>query len=360
LAAYVQVTVEPISMQPIFPVALSADRSGIAVSAQSVAGYDEIVCDVAPLYVCNPFETAGMTYNQASEALIEADQDPTARRRLIRLAGSQSNSPGDIGYLIPATGSLPTSACGPSAGLGIPQALAATTPLRACFRLSGVDLVPSDDRPVADALNTRFDIYANTFKSCRIYRPDENVRKGFTATGNANWCNATPAPNWPMPDPQATPLPVDANMLGPGQSLNTQVSLGNGAWNCAAYWSVAHFAGPGKNSPPPGCTSAATISRYDVYRYELNFLGDRSRGGEFGAPQCAPPGLPNRRMIIVAIVNCGSSPVPVLDDAHAVPVAAFGKFFLVLPALPGTIYAEFTGLVKRSDPRSTDMVQLNR
>jgi hypothetical protein len=63
------------------------------------------------------------------------------------------------------------------------------------------------------------------------------------------------------------------------------------------------------------------------------------------------------------IVNCGSSPVPVSNDAQGVPVAGFGRFFLVLPAEPatnGNFYAEFVGLVKRSDPRSTDQVQLYR
>ncbi len=367
LAAYVQVTVEPVGMQAIFPTSLAAARSGIAVSAQSVAGYDQIVCDTAPLYVCNPFETAGMTYEQATQALVEADQNPAGHRRLIRLARSQlsnGTSPGDIGYLSPATGFLPTSTCGPPAERGIPQALAATH-LRACFRLSGVNLVPSDDQLAMDGLNTRFDIYANSFNSCRMYPPDQNVRKGFTAPGNANWCNATPAgPNWPIPDPEASPLPLDQNMITPAsQLLDPNIKVGNGIWDCALYWSTAHFVGPGKNSPPPGCTAAATISRYEVYRYELNFLGDRSRGAEFGVPQCVRSGIPNRRVLTVPIVNCGSSPVPVLSDAQGVPVAAFGRIFLVLPAEVGTngnLYAEFMGLVKRSDPLSTDAVQLNR
>ena len=102
-----------------------------------------------------------------------------------------------------------------------------------------------------------------------------------------------------------------------------------------------------------------------MYRYELNYLNDRSLGAEYGGPQCAPPGAPNRRIVVAAIVNCGSSPVPVLSDAQRVPVAGFGKFFLVWPAILGTAtngnpYAEFVGLVRRSDPLSRDMVQLNR
>jgi hypothetical protein len=95
----------------------------------------------------------------------------------------------------------------------------------------------------------------------------------------------------------------------------------------------------------------------------MRFISDRSRGAEFGAPKCTPPGAANRRIITVPIVNCGSSPVPVLSDARRVPVAGFGRFFLVLPAQLGTNgnpYAEFMGLVKRSDPLNADMVQLNR
>jgi hypothetical protein len=214
-----------------------------------------------------------------------------------------------------------------------------------------------------DGLNTRFDIYHNEFSSCHLYPPDQNVRKGFIAPGNFNWCNAIPAtPDWPMASPNAAALPVDADMIN-GQSLNTNIGVGSGTWNCTAYWSTAHFVGPGKNFPPPGCTTSATISRYDVYRYELNFLQDRSLGAEFGFPQCVPSGVANRRIVTAAIINCGSTPVPMHAQAEGVPVAAFGRFFLVLPALQGTNgnpYGEFLGLVKRSDPSSSDMVQLYR
>lgn len=380
LAAYAQVNLK-ITMQTIFPV--FAGFRSMTVSAQSVAGYDQIVCNAQPLFVCNPFETAVMTYFQATQALIEADRDTAAHHRLIRLAGSQFKSgysAGDTGYLIPATGALPANACGPGGEYGIPQALASTE-VKACFRLSGINLVPGDDQPAVDGLNTRFDIYANGFASCLTYPPDQNVRKGFIALGNISWCNAIPTPpNWPMPDPLAAPLPVDSNMIRAGQSLNPAVSLGDGTWNCAAYWSIAHAQGVGRDFPPTGCTPTARISRYDVYRYELNFPSDRSPASELGGPQCNPPGAANRRVVIFPIVNCGSSPVPVFSDAKRVPVAAFGRFFLTLPAdtgtngnpgrflfnLPGDTgtsgnpYAEFLGLVKRTDPLSADMVQLNR
>ena len=272
LAAYVQVTLKPIAMQMVFPV--STGLAKITVSAQSVAEYDQIVCNAQPLFVCNPFETSGMTYFQATQALVQADQNSATYHPLVRLAGSQFKNgeyrAGDTGYVIPATGALPNGACGPDGEYGIPQALAATE-LRACFRLSGIKLVPGHDQPAADGLNTRFDIYANGFRSCRMYPPDQNVRKGFITLGNISWCNAIPAPpNWPMSDPLAAPLPIDSNMIGGHQSFNPAVSLGNGTWNCAAYWNIAHAQGAGKNSPPVGCTTTATLSRYDVYRYELN------------------------------------------------------------------------------------------
>jgi Flp pilus assembly protein TadG len=368
LAAYVQVTVRPIAMRTIFPASLSVGNRDITVGAQSVAGFDQIVCNATPLFVCNPFESSGMSHYQATQALLAADQSLAAHRQLIRLARSQFKNggyrSGDIGYVAPATGFLPNG-CGPGAGRGIPQALAATR-LRACFRLSGVNLVSSDDQPAMDGMNTRFDIYAGGFNSCRIYPPDVNVRKGFTTAGNANWCNATPnGPSWPLPTAEAAPLPADSNMIPGNQSFDPNISIGTGMWNCASYWHAAHFKGPGNSLPPPGCTATTTISRYDIYRYELNYLKDRSLGAEYGGPQCAPPGAANRRIITAAIVNCGTSPVPVLTDAQRVPVAGFGRFFLVWPAILGTAtngnpYAEFIGLVRRSDPLSTDMVQLNR
>jgi hypothetical protein len=166
-----------------------------------------------------------------------------------------------------------------------------------------------------------------------------------------------------MPTPQSTPLPVDQNMIRADGTFDTSVALGNGVWNCAAYWSVAHAVGPGKNAPPPGCTAAATISRYSVYNYEMSFLNDRSLFAETGGPRCAPPGESNRRTVVAAVVNCGSNPVPMHPDARGVPAAAFGRFFLVLPANSGTNgnpYAEFLGLVKRTDPLSKDLVQLYR
>ena len=34
----------------------------LTVGAQAVAGFDQVVCDFTPIFICNPFETPGMTY----------------------------------------------------------------------------------------------------------------------------------------------------------------------------------------------------------------------------------------------------------------------------------------------------------
>ena len=66
-----------------------------------------------------------------------------------------------------------------------------------------------------DGLNTRFDIYANGFESCKAnYVADANVRKGYTALGNVNWCDARPSGgNWPIADANAAGFPLDQNMI---------------------------------------------------------------------------------------------------------------------------------------------------
>jgi hypothetical protein len=47
-------------------------------------------------------------------------------------------------------------------------------------------------------------------------------------------------------------------------------------------------------------------------------------------------GEANRRVIVTAIVNCGSTPVSLHADARGILAAAFGRLFLTLPANPIT------------------------
>src|SRR5262249_10174422 len=138
-------------------------------------------------------------------------------------------------------------------------------------------------------------------------------------------------------------------------------AMGRALGDCHIWGGVALVARPGATLPPRACTSTATISRYSVYQYEMNYISDRSPGVEIGAPQCNPPGIKNRRVLNAAIINCSSSPVAVTHDARDVPVAAFGKFFLTVPAAANAgPYAEFLRLIKPTDSVNHDMVQLYR
>jgi Putative Flp pilus-assembly TadE/G-like len=372
LAAFIEVTVEPIRLRTILPASIFGGSNVLTAGAQAIAGFDQVVCDFTPIFVCNPFETGGMTYRHATEALVNASNDRVAQRRLIRLTATQEKigalGRGDFGYVAPTTGSWPAHFCGPITGAGIGQATAASRP-PICLRLSAVDLQPANDQIAMHGLNTRFDVYASGFESCKVnYVPDANVRKGYTTLGNVDWCNAKPSgANWPIADAHATAFPLDQNMFAASedddqaQVVTKTIAVGNGIWDCIGYWSVAHFAGPGSDLPPQGCTSTATISRYSVYQYEMNYISDRSPGLEIGAPRCNPLGIKNRRILNVAIINCGSSPVAVTRNARDIPIAGFGRFFLTVPAAAGTgPYAEFLGLIKPTDNINHDIVQLYR
>src|SRR5262249_37350788 len=259
--AFVEVTVKPIGLPTILPASFFGGSNLLTAGAQAVAGFDQVVCDFTPIFICNPFEEPGMSYQQATTALVNASHDPASQRRLIRLAGTQEKTGtfgrGDFGYLTPTTGSLPTNFCGPMAGGGIGQAMAASRP-PTCLRLNGVDLQPGNDQVAMGGLNTRFDIYANGFDSCKEnYVADVNVRKGYITLGNSNWCDAKPAGNnWPIANQFAAALPPDRNMIlgnqddeqsedqatqgqatqGQARWLNPTVAIGNGTWDCAGYW----------------------------------------------------------------------------------------------------------------------------
>ena len=88
-AAFVEVTVEPITMRTILPASIFGGSNVLTAGAQAVAGFDQVVCNFTPIFVCNPFETRGMSYAQATEALVNASNDPAGQRKLIRLAGTQ-------------------------------------------------------------------------------------------------------------------------------------------------------------------------------------------------------------------------------------------------------------------------------
>ncbi len=360
-ARFVSVAVRPVTLPTILPVLLGG-RKQLTVGASAVAGFDQVVCQITPLFVCNPYEVPGMGYEQATAALEQSIDDPDVRRRLIRLR-QYGNSlepyvPGDYGFLLPPSlGSEPSN---------LADTLAQVRP-GMCFLQRGVNFRPGFEAIVSEAMNVRFDIYTGSMVSHRNdtnYRPAKNVRKGYVG-GGAGSCASSPASNWPIGSPpqQSTGLPLDRTwpyMDG---------RMGQGNWDFETYWQVNHGA-DGRTMPTIDGSLASNAnppSRYSVYQYEIEqgIVSDHSPGGETGTPACytgsAVSDPPDRRILHAAIINCLS--LGLAGSAQSdVPVAAFGKFFLTLPLQRSQtdLYVEAAGLVRPGDSGNHDMVQLYR
>jgi Flp pilus assembly protein TadG len=360
-ARFVSVSVRPVTLSTILPAALFGGANTVTTAASAVAGFDQVVCGVTPIYVCNPYETAGMTYDQATEALQRAAANPSDQGRLMRLhqyGGNASYDADDYGFLdSPTLGSDEMSLIG---------SLAVVRPA-ACFLQRGVNFRPGLLRSAREGFNVRFDIYEGAMGgkyNDSNYRPAQNVRKGYVLASdeNQNACTARRGPNWPIGSPpnRVTGLPLDRTW--------PIDSMGEGNWDFATYWQVNHGDSGLPSSLNGGTASDADVpSRYRVYRYEIEQgrVADVSIGGESGAPACYSggdlPGTPDRRILHAAIVNCQSLQLAG-EEQFNVPVAAFGKLFLTLPLERSQtdLYVEMVGLVRPGDGVSFDVVQLYR
>jgi Flp pilus assembly protein TadG len=363
-ARFVSVAVRPVTLPTILPAAFFGGAKTITAAASAVAGFDQVVCGMTPIYVCNPYETPGMTYDQATETLQHAAANPADQRRLIRLRQYDGDAP----YAAADYGFLTSPTLGSDEASLIDSVAVARPP--ACFLQRGVNFRRGVVQSVREAFNVRFDIYGGSMSdkyNDSNYRPAQNVRKGYVvASGDANQnaCVTRRGAHWPIGSPpnQVTGLMLDRTWPDFGR-------IGEGNWDFNTYWQVNHpnDAGPSAmvDGGPAGRTDVP--SRYRVYRYEIEQgnVGDLSPGGESGAPACYSGGdlsaVPDRRILHAAVINCQS--LRSVDEPHStVPVAAFGKFFLTLPLGPAQtdLYVEMVGLVRPGDGVSFDVVQLYR
>jgi len=350
-ARFVEVTVTPGTLNTMFPVSFLGGSDVATAAAQAVAGFDTAVCDFTPVYICNPYEGTGTT-------IFEAAKSADVKRRLIALrqqgGSSTQYGPGNYGFLEPP-GNPGANALRNMLGVVNPPA---------CFLQSGVLLRTGFVATARDAINVRFDLYEGPMsgtKNNSAYRPSQNVRKGYSG----NNCSQQPAA-----PPDYSGLPRDA-CFESGTCPFMDGRMGDGNWNCQEYWAI-NF---GTYPPPPGCAGTPSVSRHDVYRYEIDhgLVGNPSIGGETGAPQCYNAGAlgddPDRRILYGAVLNCqqldaeyglsgGSSP--------PLPVEAFAKFFLTEPVGSGSdqdIFAELVGIIEPGNSSAglvRDIVQLYR
>jgi Flp pilus assembly protein TadG len=395
LAKFVRVTVTPVSLNTILPATFFGGTNSVTAGAEAVAGFpNTVACNFPPIFICNPYETSGMSDDAATAAFRTAMNDPATLRKQLRMDDSKTG-PGQFGFLIPPDGCNGASC--------LTEWIAKTSP-QACYSKAGVDLNTGMKTAVNAAFNVRFDIKTGSLTPDAGHAPAVNVRKGWVLQNNkTDWCSfsqsaltsgwnytnyasyywnnagpcgqntggggAAPPPKAPMA------LPRDNAFIN-----NTTTGIqGDGNWNCAAYWSNNHNSGTG----PDGCQSSPpTVSRYDVYKYEIDnpsYLTDTSTykatspqactTPETGAPQCGVGtgvSTPDRRNIVVAVINClaHSAQMTSGSTANNIPVAAFAKYFLTQPVGDDStnyVYGEFTGYATKKDGIVIlDQVQLSR
>src|SRR5215467_12060481 len=153
-ARFVSITVRPVTLPTILPAALFGGANTITAAASAVAGFDQVVCGVTPIYVCNPYETPSMTYDQATEALQHAAANQADQARLIRLRQYDGNAP----YLVAADYGFLNSPTLGSDEASLIDSIAVVRPA-ACFLQRGVNLRAGFVQSVREGFNVRFDIY---------------------------------------------------------------------------------------------------------------------------------------------------------------------------------------------------------
>ena len=363
-AKFVAVTVNPVSVATIFPVTFlnAAGINSFTAQAQAIAGNSgEQICKVPPVFICNPYETPGNTDDAAATTALQNNLTPGSIgvRTQFKVLNDGQVGPGHFGWLVPPDG------CN---GANCLRTWISENAPPACFSAGAVDLNTGAINGALPGFNVRFDISSGPVVADAANSPDVNVRKAYvTSGGSGNWCNASPDTG--TGNNQRAMAPPEDTLF---TNFSTAGSKGNGQWDCAAYWSFNHQTAAAPTVRADGssgvCDTPATttLSRYDVYAYEINqnLVGDWSRGtlsnnyaapppydntrGEIGSPLCAGVGTAQsgRRLLYMAVINCEANSAAITggQTADNIPTAGFVTFFMNEP-VPTTGPASSRNLV---------------
>ncbi|MCV2878012.1 hypothetical protein OE699_04030 [Sedimentimonas flavescens] len=374
-AAYVRVTATPTSVLSTFASVLAhVTNSGSldgSVNASAVAGFNRYACDISPMFVCVPNGFKSKDY--------------AGRSILMRSGGGGSWQAGNFGFLDPAlNGYDEAGPCKPKNGnqsVDKDCLIAAVKGVTQCFSQRKVQVSTGEQTSIASAFNVRFDWYANaggnasTWINNADFAPAPHVVTGLQR--EANGClkqNANTASD-------SVPFPADDchGASGTGCTLDTTGRFGDGDWDSGKEAYFLKNYGVSASAHPNG--SLAT--RYQLYIKEI---ADRDPSSnkifpthqDHGYKTCtnvAPAG-PDRRVLIIAAVDCSAGFNGASVNQIGVPVIEFFKVFMLRPVapLPGTgnegkfdIYGEVIGPVDAGGTGSNgiggiirDMVQLYR
>jgi len=382
---------------------VGAFRSG-NISAEAVAALGSAICKVPPVMMCNPAEPDDNTD-------INLDFNPDEGDGLRLVIGSP-DSPGNFGFL----------RTGEDAGAQeVAKTVGYDNPPSGCFATNGVETEPGNMISVRAAINTRFDISENGAMTCPdsgTCSPSRNSRKDLVRANSGGTCefsstgwheapvpyrapNANPlsSSNPMIPANGSNPAVVYPQAMGYPRDLCHAVSvdgtcttplIGNGDWDIDAYfhvnygWSrtewMTNAVDEDGNSLAATAADIPTVSRYDVYKYEMNNPSstidvDRvfaSTEVSIGRPVCRGAGItpggsiPDRRRIAVAVVNCKAQELH--GHEENVQVRKWLDVFLVEPSIArgngpnqrsrnGDIYAE---VISVSSAGGTETAQVIR
>lgn len=306
-ARFVEVTTEPLTHLNTFLLAVGA-IDPVNITTTAVSGGSQMVCRAQPLMICNPGE-----YTTIGD-IFDVD---LWRGRQVRLVSQSSGAyvPGNFGYLSP----------GANGANVLAEALASTNGANICYGTT-VETEPGQNNGARTALNTRFGMYENpqfggNSRNNPLYAPDVNVRA----------------------------MPRDLVFSGPSSRF------GNGHWDCLTYWNANH-ASSGVQRPAACVNNTNTISRYEIYEYEI------ANNLSLAPPQNAANKRADRRIIYVAVVNCREHGISGRDDA---PATTYLKIFITEPVTAPSnveLVGEIVDIVQvgADDGILHDIVQLYR
>ncbi|GLR47099.1 pilus assembly protein TadG-related protein [Sphingomonas astaxanthinifaciens] len=395
------------------------------LTAEAVASLEGgAICKVPPLMICNPNE------GSLTNANFPNSTDIGKGLLLLPGGGGTQWGPGNYGYLDFGSGANT-----------LEKAMGANVNAEPCLAASAVNTKPGNTASATAGVNVRFDIYQNGLvntcdRATGNCSPALNVGKdlihsqfstgtapnetasnsdncGFK-TGSEPWDFDTPAY---LPDPttraQPTALGTPRVMGMPrdichaistdGDCGGTSVKskFGDGSWDRNLYFYVNHrtLYPTAPTAPNNGWQSipsliswantnlagtgrtVATVTRYDVYRWELQqmaaaaisrrsalitTIGNGKNAKDYYAyrgPACATGLAPSatvkdRRLLTAAVVNCTADNVQ--GSTNVKPIGWVDLFF-VEPSLDRArtgkdqLYVEITGVAKR--PNGDDAFQ---
>lgn len=300
-----------------------------SIQAAALAGMQGSFCRIPPMMICNPAE--------GTDDEFDGDDYAGVGILLKARGGGNAWAPGDFGFL--AAGYDYSGGAGANV---LRQVLGQENALIECVSGSRVTTEPGNMENVVDALNTRFDIYAqggianNAICGAGQCPPDPNTRSDLvrgTDSPSGNNCRENPWQNepdwngnigWSLPPKDrryfaetagnanlaAMGLPRDRCHASWPQNCPSG-RIGNGAWDANAYFRTNYgWADTATWTAQTGL--AANATRFDVYTWELTQARDPRAVTALGAMyahsrpicQAAPAATTDRRKLTVAVLNC--------------------------------------------------------